>query len=713
MSAESHSVYEELLPLLRPESIAVVGAAREPQKIGHVVVKNLIAGEFPKDKIFPVNPNADEILGLKCYPSVKSIPDEVQLAIIVVPAKLVAQVMKECGEKGVKAVGVISAGFKEVGNVRGEKELVDISRQTRMRLLGPNIVGIADTVKKVNASFVQNLPISGDIGFISQSGALAIGLAGWTMLKNIGLSDLVSIGNRADANETDLIQFFGEDKHTSVIALYMEGLDDGQRFLRVAREVSKIKPIVALKAGKAERTSAAIVSHTGSLAGSEVAYEAAFKQSGVVRAPTILELFDWATAFTMSPLPKGEETVIVTNGGGAGVMATDAAEEFKVNLMDLPKDLSEQLRKFMPPFGSVLNPVDLTGMARAEDYEGALRALLSDERVKNIVVLYCHTAQTEPADIADAIIRVKVSTKIQKPIVVNMVGGDECNTGMRTLMKNNIPAYDTPEKAISAIGHILSYWRFISRADSGEAPLRADGGKARAVIDQVKKEGRNILMPSEAASVALAYGIPTPYKTRVNRSEEAIRAAERIRYPVVLEVESPSILHKVDVGGIMLNLVNKAQVKNAFDQITKNVSEKAPGADVRGMVVRKMIPQGRELFIGMHRDNTFGPLISFGSGGILVELFKDVSFRVAPLTVADAEDLIKETKAYKLIQGIRGQEAGDFDAVVDVVLRVAKLSQDFPEITDVDINPLFLYGRSQAPESLLAADVKIMLDPTK
>jgi acetyl coenzyme A synthetase (ADP forming)-like protein len=711
MSTESRSVYEEILSLLRPDSIAVIGASREPHKMGHTIVKNLIVGGFPKEKIFPVNPNAHQILGLKCYPSVKDVPSDVQMAIIAVPAKSVPQVLRECGEKRVKAVAVIAGGFKEAGNAQEEREIVEICKLAGMRLLGPNIVGIADTVKKVNATFVESPPIKGDIGFISQSGALAMVVAEWTRQRDIGLSDLVSIGNRADVNETDLVQFFGDDKHTCVIALYIEGVMDGQRFIRVARNVSKSKPIVALKAGKASRTAAAILSHTGSLAGSEAAYEAAFKQAGVIRAPTISELFEWASALTMLPLPKGEETVILTNGGGAGIMATDAAEAFNVNLMSLSNDLAERVRKFMPPFGSALNPIDLTGMARVEDYEGAVETLLNDEKVKNIIVLYCDTPITHPVEVANAIIRASRSSAVQKPIVTNFIGGEECVTGMRRLVKHRIPAYDTPEEAVAALGQLLYRFRFLNKNDREQVEIKADREKANSVIDPAKREGRRVLMPSEAATVAGAYGIPTPDRMVACNRTAAVMEADKLGYPVVLEVESPDVVHKVDVGGIRMNLTGKSQVREAFEGITRSVSTKVRGADIRGIAVRKMLPQGRELFVGMHRDATFGPLISFGSGGTLIELHKDVSFRVAPLTVGDAKEMMRETKAYDLIQGIRGQEPGDFNAVVEIILRVAKLSEDFPEITDVDINPLFLYGATEKLGPPLAADVKIMIDP--
>jgi len=336
---------------------------------------------------------------------------------------------------------------------------------------------------------------------------------------------------------------------------------------------------------------------------------------------------------------------------------------------------------------------------------------LKVRRVKNLIVLYCHTAQTRPTEVAEAVIKVKRDLNVQKPIVANFIGGEECNSAMKILMENGIPAYDTPEKAVAALGQILTYWRFLHQEESGQARIRVDHGAAKSVLEAAKREGRKILTPSEAAKVAEAYGIPTPKKIAVSTPSHAAQAAQRIGFPVAMEVESPDILHKVDVGGILLDLVGEEQVRRGFDSIMKNVAEKAPNARVRGVVIRRMIPKGRELFMGMHRDKMFGPLISFGSGGTLVELFKDVSIRVAPISAADARRMINETKARKLVEGMRGEEPADMATVVDTILRVSKLAEDFKEITDIDVNPLFVYGKSEA-EQALAVDVKVMIDPT-
>ncbi len=705
----SSDIYEQLRPLLRPATVAVIGASRSPEKIGYQVLKNLIDGGFPRDRVFPVNPNATEILGLKCYPSVKDVPAPVDLAVIVVPAKIVPVVLRDCAEKGVKAVAVISAGFKEVGNVEAELELVKIAKSAGMRLLGPNIVGVCDTVERVNASFCQGLPLRGEIAFITQSGALAIGLVGWTVLKKIGLSDLVSIGNKADVDEVDLMEFFAEDPHTKVITIYLEGTNDGRRFLEVARRVTRRKPVVVLKAGKTERTVAAIRSHTGSLAGSDVAYDAAFKQAGVLRASNFIELFNWAVALAKAPLPEGENVLIITNGGGAGVMATDAASECGLRLMDVPADLAERLRKYMPPFGSTLNPVDLTGMATREWYEGALRTALEDPRVHAVVVLYCHTAITSPEDVADGLISAYRASRARKPVVAAFIGGIECERAYQKLTEAGIPAYASPEEAVSALGAIYRYARYLRRPERTYPEVEVDYERAKAVISQALAEGRRALTPAEAADVAVAYGIPVPKKPIVTSEDEAVKAAEEVGYPVVLEVESPQIIHKTEVGGIKVGLKSPEEVRAAYREMLESVRRHAPEATIRGVIVRRMIPQGKEVIIGMHRDPVFGPLIMFGSGGVLVELIRDVSFRVAPVSVEEAQEMIEETKAYRLLKGFRGEPECDVEAVRDVILRVSKLALDFPEVTDVDVNPLFVYERGQG---CMAVDVKVMLRPS-
>lgn len=694
--------------LLRPSSVAVIGASRSPGKIGYQVVKNLVDAGFPRERIYPVNPSASEILGLRCYPSIMDVPGEVDLAVVTVPAGVVPSVLEECGRKGVKAVAIISSGFKEVGNVEAEERLVEIARRHGFRILGPNIVGVCDTVRGVNASFCQGLPRRGEIAFISQSGALGIALVGWTTLKGVGLSDLVSLGNKADLDEADFIDFFSRDPHTRVITAYLEGVRDGRRFMEVASRAASIKPLIVLKVGRSQRAVSAIKSHTGSLAGSDAVLDAALRQCGVLRAPTFIEMFDWAVALAKLPMPEGENVVVLTNGGGAGVMATDAAEAYGVRLMDMPADLAERLRSYMPPFGSVLNPVDITGMASKDWYRGALTELLRDGRVHAVIVLYCHTAVTNPHEIADAILEARREAGSSKPIVASLIGGAECLEAMNRLTEAGVPSYESPEKAVAAMGALYMYRRLREKVAGPRTypSLAVDREAAAEVIRRALGEGRAALTPMEAAAVAKAYGIPVLEKRLTTSAEEAVRVAEEIGYPVVLEVESPQVIHKTDVGGIVLDVKSGGEVARAFEGIVASVRSRVPGAEIRGVVVRKMARRGFEALVGMNRDPFFGPVIAFGSGGVLVELLRDVSFRVAPVSLEEAEEMVRETRAYTIMRGYRDQPELDTGSVVDVILRLSRLALDFPEIASVDINPLFVYERGGG---CMAIDVKILL----
>ncbi|MEX0567854.1 MAG: acetate--CoA ligase family protein [Candidatus Njordarchaeota archaeon] len=457
-------VIEKLDKVFNPKSVAVIGASRHPGKIGYQVLKNIIDGGYD-GKIYPINPKADEILGIKCYPSVKDIKEEVDLAVIAVPAPIVGRVMKDCAEKKVGGAVVISSGFSEVGNKEGEDEIVEIARKAEIPLIGPNVVGILSNTSKLNASFAPELPYPGSITLISQSGALVIGLIGWTWMYKVGLTKIVSIGNKADVDFSELIIYFGEkDPDTKCIAIYMEGTDAGREFYEAAKRVSAKKPIVVLKAGFSERGELAVASHTGSMAGAAKLYAAAFKQAGVIMAENLIQLYDKSLALSLQPIPKNDMIVVITNGGGAGVLSTDSAEKYGFPLKDPPKDLKEAFRKYMPEFGSTKNPVDLTGMATEKEYYGATVEALRHPEVGGVVVLYCHTAITEPIEIANKIYEAsKVAQEQNKPLVVCFIGGDKVEKASNWLKEKGIPTYPTPYRAMNAMGALVEYSRYIKK----------------------------------------------------------------------------------------------------------------------------------------------------------------------------------------------------------------------------------------------------------
>jgi acetyltransferase len=684
--------------------VAVIGASRDPSKIGSRILRNILSSGF-RGAVYPVNPNASEVLGLRCYASVLDVPGPVDLAVVAVPAKLVPQVVEECGRKGVGAVAVISSGFKEVGNEELERRVVETARKHGLRILGPNIVGVWDTRTPINYSFIDANPLPGSIAFVSQSGALMTSLLWWTRERGIGFSCLVSIGNRADVGEADLLALLREDPETRVVAIYMEGLGEGEgrRFLEEASKTAAVKPVIVLKAGRSEAAAEAIRSHTGSLAGSDEVYEAALKQARALRAPGLRELFNWALALALSPEPGEGTAVILTHGGGAGVIAADALNGMGVPLAPLPQDLQERLRKFMPPFGSARNPVDLTGMMTAESLRGALVEVLRDPRVGAVLVWAGQGAIPTPEELGEAVLSAVREAGLAKPLVVSITGGEECRGVLRKLIQAGVPAYESPEDAASALAAVYRYYR--RRKEREGEPARVEGDRARAgeIIGRARAEGRALLTPVESFEVARAYGIPVVEHAFAPDLEAAAEAARRIGYPVALAVETPDVAHKTEVGGIALNVKSEEELREAYARVMGEFARRAPGARVFGVSVRKMVPRGFEVFVGARRDPVFGPVVSFGWGGVEVELIRDVSVRVAPLTWEDVEEMVAETRAGRVLKGYRGPPL-DEGAVKSAIAGVAALIEDFEEVAAVDVNPIFVYEKGA-----VAVDVKVYL----
>ena len=695
---------ENLDSMFKPKSIAIVGASRDPHSIGFSVVKNLIDSKYG-GKIFPVNPKADEILDLKCYHSVLEIPEEIDLAVITVPAAITPNVVEECGKKGVKGLAIIASGFSEVGRTDLEDKVVEIAKKYNMRILGPNIVGIMSNPMKMNASFGPYLPYPGKITMISQSGALLIALDSRTWVDRVGMSYLISIGNMSDLDFADLIDYFKNDEDTKCISLYVEGIKNGRKFIDVCKKILE-KPIVALKSGVSARGSIAAASHTGSLAGSGKVYSAAFKQATVVQAYTLDDLFDRSLALSLQPPMKGENLLIITNGGGVGVLATDAAEKYGIPLKDPPEDLKEKLKQIMPEFGSAKNPVDITGMASAEWYGKALKIALQHPWVNGVTVLYCETSVSDPRELSMEIFEATNCNRVDKPITVSYIGGEVTERAIEWLQKKGIPVFRSPDRAISAMAALREYGRFIEKGfDEFYRFEDVDTEAVRSILKKIKNEGRDYVTEVEAKAILEAYRIPVAKTMLAKTKEEAEELSKNMKYPLVAKIVSPQVIHKSDVGGVILNIKTPEELVNAFEKIILNVKTKVPNAEIIGVAVQEMAPQGTESIIGSTKDVQFGPTVMFGLGGIFVEVMKDVSFRIAPFSKSTAIDMINELNGKAILYGVRGEKPKDIESLSDAISRVSQLVTDFPEIKELDANPTLVYE-----EGIKVVDARIILE---
>ena len=678
-----------LRKLFNPKSVAIVGASTHEGKIGHILVKNLLKYEYP-GKIFPINPKANEILGLRTYPSLKEISEAVDLAIIAVKPLEVLESIKICGEKNIEAAIVISAGFKETGakGARFEQELKTLAKENKVRFLGPNCLGLIDTYSKLNASFAAGMPERGEIGFFSQSGAMCVAILDWALGERIGFSKFISLGNKTDISEIDMLIALGEDENTKVILGYLEGVENGATFIQVAQEVSKKKPIIMIKAGVTSAGARAVSSHTGALAGSESAYQAAFRQSGIIRVKTVNELFNYALAFANQPLPKGPRVAILTNSGGPGIVAADACDQSALQLVRLNSKTAQKLRSFLPPVASIVNPVDIIGDAHFDRYDNALKVLLEASNIDAVIVLLTPTATIEVEETAKVV--AKHAQKTKKPILCSFMGQLQVKKGVNYLKKHGVPNYLCPEDAVSALERMWQRQHWLSQPLSTYFPVQADRGRVRYLLEMAKRQGRFHLTETEAKEILMAYGFSFPQTKLARTKEDAVEAAKSMKFPIVLKVVSPNISHKTDVGGVILGLETPQEVEEAFEEIMLKVSEKVPKAAIYGVSVQEMIQEVKETIIGFTRDSQFGPLLMFGLGGIYVEVLKDVSFRIAPIGKREALEMIREIKTYPLLRGIRGEPPADVSALAEGILALNQMALDFPEIVEAEINPFLV-----------------------
>jgi len=681
--------------LFHPKSVAVLGASRNPGKVGHGVFANLVRSGFPGE-VYGVNPAGGEVLGRSFYRDIGAIPGSVDLGVFVVPPPAVIEAIPLLAGKGMKAAIVISAGFKEIGGEGAvlERALREALSAASVRAVGPNCLGVINTHEKLNASFSAGTPLPGSIAFFSQSGALCTAILDWAVGAGIGFSKVVSLGNKADISELDLMEYLSDDPETRVILGYVESIDEGRRFLQTAREVTSKKPVILLKAGATAAGARAASSHTGSLAGSDRAYSAAFRQGGILRAETVEELCDFALGFAMQPAPPADQLLIVTNAGGPAILAADTAERIGIPLAEVSPDLRGRLRATLPPTASLENPVDIIGDARADRYREVLKVVRDDPSAGSVLVLLTPQAMTEPEETARAVLSALSGSG--KTVLASFLGEKSVREARTILQNGGIPQYPGPERAVRVLRAMIAYRRIREAGlPGGEEPGGVLPTSVAAILRDALSRGRRTLGEEDSRGILESYGFRFPRHALARTSVEAVAAFEEMGGEAAMKIVSPEILHKTEVGGVRLNLRSSEDVGRAFLEITSSARRMVPRAWITGVSVQEMVTGGRELILGMSRDAQFGPLLMFGLGGIHVEVLQDVVFRVAPVSRREAAEMVREIRAYPLLAGFRGGEPADEESIVEAILCISRLSLDFPQIVELDINPVMVLPKGR------------------
>lgn len=696
-------MHPSLIPFFEARGIVVIGASTQQDKLGFGVARNLVQSRYP-GKIHFVNPKGGNLFGRMIYTNLSEVPDPLDLAVIVVPAPTVPEILRQCGQRGIRAAIVISGGFRETGAAGQalEEECVQIAQEYQMRFIGPNCIGLIDTNFPLDTTFLQTpIPPPGEVALLSHSGAICAALIDWSRGQGFSFSRLISLGNQANVNETDMLTPLAEDPKTRVIALYLEHIGSGREFVRVASQISKTKPIVALKSGRYSAGQKAAASHTGALAGSDTAYDAAFDKAGVLRVANAEEMFDWSHALAWSPMPQGPRTAILTNAGGPGVIAADGVEQHGLTLAELSPQTIAALEAVLPPAASKRNPVDMIASGGPKEYEACLRILLEDKNVDAVLVLSVPPPMYPAEEIAERLIPIIQGSS--KPVLIAFTGGKLVEEAVEMFRKAHIPAYPFPERAASALACLAKRAEYLHRPDLPHIPpedARPDEAH-RLLADQ---PSGSWLDPEACSRLMDIYHIPNASVRLARSAEETAAIAAELGFPVALKVASPDLPHKSDVGGVLLNIRSPEEAHFGYTQIMAKVKAAEPKASVHGVHVQRMTPPGQEVIIGAIRDPQFGPLVMFGSGGVEVEGLKDVSFALAPLNQAEAEKLIRRTWAGRKLSGFRSIPPGDEAAVIDVLVRLSHLAYECQEIAEIEINPL----RVLLPgEGAVALDVRV------
>ncbi|MBA7599760.1 Peptidyl-lysine N-acetyltransferase PatZ [subsurface metagenome] len=696
--------------IMNPTSIAVVGATNRTGSVGLAVFRNILDSGF-KGVLYPVNPKAKSVQSVKAYPKLMDIPDEVDLVVVIVPAEIVCSILEEAGQKQVKAAIVISAGFKEMGGhgVELENSVKEVVRKYGIRLVGPNCLGVINSNENVrmNASFATKMPKAGNIAFISQSGALCTAVLDYAEGRDIGFSKFISFGNKADVNEVDLLGYLKDDPDTDVILMYLEDITHGRAFLETAREITwqAHKPMLAVKSGRSAEGARAAASHTGSMVGSDDTYDAIFRQSGILRVEGVDELFNRAIAFAKQPIPKGNRLAIVTNAGGPGIMATDAAIRHNLKIATLSEETKQKLKQELPPTASIQNPVDVIGDATHERYEAAIRHLLMDENVDGGIVILTPQAMTDVLETAKIVPR--VAKDIDKPVLCSFMGIVDVSEGIRYLEKHGIPNYAFPEAAVRSMASMAFYGNLLRLDKRKTRRAAADRDTAAMVIKKkLADKDRYYMSEKEANEILQCYGFPVLKSVLVRDLSQVDEAVEEFIFPLAMKISSADIVHKFDAGGVRLKIKTVEEARKVFEEIIENAKKFNPSAKVDGVIIERMAKRGVEVILGAVRDPKFGPICMFGLGGTLVESMKDVTFRLAPMWEISAEIMIRSIKAYGILKGARGAWPCDIDAIKDCILRLSQMVTEHPEIAELDINPLIVYPRGKG---CVVADSRILL----
>lgn len=703
---------DKLDAIFAPETIAVIGASTQKGKVGHDIFANILAGGYT-GTLYPVNPKAKSVLSVKCYTSISTIPDPIDLGMIILPPKLALQAVKDCIAKGVKGIVIVSAGFKEVGGAGAqiEKEMKVICSDAGVRLVGPNCLGVINPSPKVslNASFSSRMPAPGNVSFISQSGALCTAVLDYAADKGFGFSKFISIGNKADVDELDLLRYYHNDPDTDVVMIYMEELSRGaEEFITEVREMtSGTNPthVIVIKSGSSDAGAKAAASHTGALAGSDALYDAIFTMSGILRCVSVNQLFDYAQAFAANKYPAGDRIAIITNAGGPGIIATDMSEQSGLKLAQFSEDTVKELKKHLPATANFQNPVDVIGDAASDRYENTLTTVLADRGVDAVLIILTPQSMTDAIGTAEAI--VNIARNSMKPIVCSFMGVVDVSDGVKLLQKHKIPVYQFPESAARSLGALRQGMKWLFRKILPQYRLEYDTVRAKKIIDRYLKEGRLVLGELDGNEILRCYGFNTLPMALSKDKIQACKIADEMGYPVVMKIVSPDILHKTDAGGVVVGLVDSEGVEEAFETIMEKAKAYNPDAQLEGVLIQKLAPKGKEVILGLSKDPVFGHAVMFGLGGIFVEVYKDVVFRLSPMGRNVARRMIKSIKGYPIFKGMRGEKPSDIETVEKHIVALKVMADNHPMIKELDINPLFVHEQG---EGTTVADIIIQLE---